>query len=210
MFCDSSLLSSFLLAFSQSSQHLGIHTCSKHGSDEKRIQSMRAKLIYLYKQASFSFPTCCNEHWGRGSWCTNKSSWKWFSPSFHSKFGFFGHSWTSKLSPAMCNKRFQSLWAFKEIARGTTSNWSSSTKLLLLDPGYGWLTSTQQTGCWTCLYGKIQIWDFPGSSWTILTARGIISPEVNAQRGERSPLVTNVSENRRVSAGSVRQFELQC
>lgn len=123
MFCGSSLPSPSLLAFSQFSQYLGIHTCSKHDSDEKRIQSMRAKLIYLYRQASSSFPTCCNEHRGRGSWCTTKR-WKWLNSSFHSKFGLFGHSWASKLSPAMCNKSFKSLWALKKIARGRTSNWS--------------------------------------------------------------------------------------
>lgn len=91
---------------------------------EEKIQFTRVKFVYLYREAFSSFPTCCNEHRGRGSWCITRSSWKWLNPSFHSKFGFFGHSWASKLSPAMSNKRFQSLWALKKTARGTTSNWS--------------------------------------------------------------------------------------
>lgn len=100
---------------------------------------MRAKFIYLYRLGSSSFSSCCTEHKGRSSWCTTKSSWKWLNPSFHSKFGLFGHSWASRLSPAMCNKRFQSLWAFKKIARGTTSNWSPppNSFSLIQDMG-GW------------------------------------------------------------------------
>lgn len=157
MFCGSSLLSPSLLAFSQFSQHLGIHTCSKHDGDEKKIQSMRAKFIYLYRLAPSSFPTCCTEHRGRGS---TKSSWKWLNPSFHSTFGLFGHSWASELSPAMCNKRFQSLWAFKKTARGTTSNWSPPPKYSLIqDMGDGHQLSKVD------LFIRENSVDFPGSSW---------------------------------------------
>lgn len=191
--------------FSQFSQHLGIHTCSKHDSDEKTIQLVRAKLIFLYRLASSSFPTCCTEHRGRGSWCTTQSSWEWLNSSFCSTFGLFGHSWASKLSPAMCNKRFQSLWVFKnqpevqqapDLLPQTPSPWSRTREIDI------------NSANWTYLSGKIQ-W----IAWEQLNnfnCKRHHNPWGEHQWGEGSPLVTDGSENRRVPAGGVRHFQLQC
>lgn len=66
--CWDVLLFSFAFTFSVGffpiSPAPWIHTCSKHDSDENRIQSTGAKFISLYRQESSSFSTCCTEHRG--------------------------------------------------------------------------------------------------------------------------------------------------